>query len=138
MGLDLSGSPYSLEETGQGVIDDVFALAERVDLLRSEGTLTPGTLRSYFGDKRFEMIAESNALEGSTLGVGETQLAVLRGVTITGHDPAFSKDAITLANALDRITELARIERPTDLEQLHEIHALILGRAQTGIAAFAN
>ena len=134
MGLDLSGSPYSLEETGQGVIDDVFALAERVDLLRSEGTLTPGTLRSYFGDKRFEMIAESNALEGSTLGVGETQLAVLRGVTITGHDPAFSKDAITLANALDRITELARIERPTDLEQLHEIHALILGdRPGSGI-----
>ena len=127
MSIDLTGSPYSIEETGQGVMDDAQQLSDRVERLRSEGKLSEATLRSYFGDKRFEQIAESNAIEGSTLTVGETQLAVLRGITITGHDPAFSKDAISLANALDRIAELAVRPDATDLEQLHEIHRLILG-----------
>ena len=40
MGLDLTGSPYSLEETGQGVLDDVGALRDRIELLRHEGTPT--------------------------------------------------------------------------------------------------
>lgn len=127
MNIDLTGSPYGLEETGQGALDDVVKLDERIGLLRLAGTLSEGTLRAYFGDRRFEQIAESNALEGSTLSVGETQLAVLRGVTITGHDPAFTRDAISLANALDRVTELARLGIPTDIEQLSEVHALILG-----------
>lgn len=134
MTLDLSGTPYGLEETGQGVIDDASQLMERVALLRHEGTLSEATLREYFGDKRFEQVAESNALEGSTLSVGETQLAVLRGVTITGHDPAYSRDAIALANALERMTELAQLDAPTDLDQLRQIHSLILGtRAGAGV-----
>ena len=127
MHFDLEGTPYSLDETGQGVLDDVAELGERISLLRAEGTLTEATLRAYFGDKRFEQIAESNALEGSTLGVAETQLAVLRGMTITGHDPAYTKDAIALASALDRITELAGQDAPTDLDQFRDIHSLILG-----------
>jgi Fic family protein len=125
--LSLIGTPYSLEETGQGIVNDMSTLHERVELLRSQGTLTDQTLKTYFGDKRFELIAESNALEGSTLGVGETQLAVLRGITITGHDPAYVRDAITLANALERVTELARANTPTNLKQVNEIHGLILG-----------
>jgi len=127
MTLDLTGSPYSLEHTGQGVFDDVAGLLQRVEFLRSEGALTEETLRDYFGEKRFLQIAESNALEGSTLGVGETQLAVLKGMTITGHDPAYSRDAVALARALDRIAEFARMPEPTDLEQLREVHELILG-----------
>lgn len=125
--VDLTGSPYSLEETAQGAIDDIAKMTDRIELLRSEGTLSEATLRAYFGDKRFEQIAESNALEGSTLGVGETQLAVLRGVTIAGHDPAYSKDARALAHALDCVVDLARSSEPTDIEQLREIHSLILG-----------
>jgi Fic family protein len=132
--LDLTGSPYSLEATGQGVLDEVTELERRVDFLRQAGKLTPATLKAYFGETRFEQIAESNALEGSTLSVGETQLAVLRGITITGHDRAYSKDAVALAKALERITELARVAVPTDLEQLHDVHSLILGdRAGAGI-----
>jgi Fic family protein len=125
--IDFTGSPYSLEGTGQGVIDDVLRLDERVATLRSEGTLSEATLRSYFGDRRFEQIAESNALEGSTLSVGETQLAILRGVTITGHDPAYSRDAVALSRALDKIAELAYLPDATDIDQLREIHSLILG-----------
>ena len=127
MTIDLTGSPYSIEETGRWVIEKVSKLQQRADLLRDQGCLTEETLRAYFGDKRFEQIAESNAIEGSTLSVGETQIAILRGITITGHDPAHSKAAVNLSKALERIVELAQDGTPTDIGQVKELHTLILG-----------
>ena len=132
--VDLAGSPYSLEESGRWILDKVAQLHERVDLLREQGRLTEETLRAYFGDKRFEQIAESNAIEGSTLNVGETQMAVLRGVTITGHNPAYSKDAVNLAKALDRMVEIAQDNASTGLRQVKELHALIVhGDPKAGV-----
>ena len=127
MTIDLTGSPYSIEGTGRWVIDEAARLQQRANLLRNQGRLTKETLRAYFGDKRFEQIAESNAIEGSTLSVGETQLAILRGVTITGHDPAYSEAAVNLSKALERMVDLASDQASTDIGQVKELHALILG-----------
>lgn len=127
MELDLGDCPYSMGATGRGVLEEIAKLDERATLLRGEGTLNGATLLRYFGDTRFAQVAESNALEGSTLDIGETRLAVLQGVTVSGHDPAYSRDAVLLAAALDRLVELARHDSPTDLDQLREIHALLLG-----------
>ena len=57
--VDLHGSPYSLEDTGRWALDEAASLQERVELLRGEGRLSEATLRAYFGEKRFEQIAES-------------------------------------------------------------------------------
>ena len=127
MTIDLTGSPYSIEETGRWAIEKAAKLQQRAGMLREQGCLTDQTLRAYFGDKRFEQIAESNAIEGSTLSVGETQLAILRGVTITGHDPVHSKAAVNLSKALERMVGLAQDGTPTDIGQVKELHALILG-----------
>ncbi len=127
MTIDLTGSPYSIEETGRWAIEKAAKLQQRAGMLREQGRLTDQTLRAYFGDKRFEQIAESNAIEGSTLSVGETQLAILRGVTITGHDPVHSKAAVNLSKALERMVGLAQDGTPTDIGQVKELHALILG-----------
>lgn len=127
MTVSLDGSPYSIEGTGRWVFDKATELQEKMDLLRERGHLSEQTLRAYFGDTRFRQIAESNAIEGSTLDVGETQMAVLKGITITGHDPAYSRDAINLSKALERMVELASDQSSTDLEQVKELHALILG-----------
>ena len=114
------------------------SIEERVALLRSRGVLTEQTVKDYYGEKRFEQVAESNAIEGSTLSVGETELAVLKGITITGHDPAYAKDAMALDRALTRITEIARdTKHPTDIAQLHEIHGLLLGD-RPGAGIFRN
>lgn len=129
MTIDLDGSPYSLEETGGWVWKEAAEIQERVDMLRHQGKLSEQTLRKFFGDTRFRQIAESNAIEGSTLDVGETELAVMKGVTITGHDPAYSKDAVNLSKALERMVELARDESPTTLDQVKELHGLILAGA---------
>ncbi len=125
--IDLEGTPYGIDDDHSNFLIRTSDLDDRVNLLRGEGTLRPETLRAYYGDKRFEEISESNAIEGSTLSVRETQLAVLSGVTITGHDPAYTRDAINLAAALDRMVELAALDEPTDVSQLLQIHALVLG-----------
>ena len=127
MTVSLDGSPYSLEDTGRWVFVKADKLQERVDLLRHRGQLSEQTLRAYFGDTRFRQIAESNAIEGSTLSVGETELAVSQGITITGHDPAYSRDAVNLSKALERMVELAQNRSPTDLDQVRELHSVILG-----------
>ena len=127
MTVSLDGSPYSLEDTGRWVFVKADKLQEHVDLLRHRGQLSEQTLRAYFGDTRFSQIAESNAIEGSTLSVGETELAVSQGITITGHDPAYSRDAVNLSKALERMVELAQNRSPTDLDQVRELHSVILG-----------
>lgn len=133
--LNLDGSPYSLDiHVQQKILMAIKDLEERVNLLRRQGILTIETLHSYYGAKRYEQVAESNALEGSTLDVGETELAVLRGITITGHDPGFIRDAISLNTALQRLLELSRDNTPTDIKQVKEIHELILGdRPSAGV-----
>lgn len=137
--LNLEKTPYLLEPQAEiAVTKKIKKLEERVELLRSAGTLTDRTLLDYYGEKRFEQIAESNAIEGSTLSVGETELAVLKGITITGHDPAYVRDARSLSKALDRMTDMAReSKQPTDIEQLLELHLLILGD-RAGAGTFRN
>lgn len=132
--IPLEGSPYCFDEVESPFLTSSSALEARVALLRGEGTLRSETLRAYFGDKRYEEIAESNAIEGSTLNVRETQLAVMSGIAVTGHDPAHVRDAVNLARALDRIVELATQRRPTDVEQVKEVHSLVLAeRAGAGM-----
>lgn len=127
--VNLEGSPYLLDgEAENEVKDRVKVLDERVSLLRASGSLNDDTLKEYYGEKRFEQVAESNAIEGSTLSMGETELAVLKGTTITGHDPAYVKDALSLDKALLRLAKMAReIKNPTDIAQIRELHGLILG-----------
>jgi Fic family protein len=125
----VEGTPYYLgtEAGGTAMAQTINDLAERVELLRRQGKLSEATLFEYYGEKRFEQIAESNALEGSTLSVGETELAVLKGITIAGHDPAFARDAQTLAVALEELTQLAKDKSPTDIVQVTRLQGLILG-----------
>ena len=134
--FNLENTPYLLTvKTESQLKEQLRVLEERIALLRLNGSLTDETVRNYYGEKRFEQVAESNAIEGSTLSAGETELAVLKGVTITGHDPAFVRDAIDLDKALIKLTELAKNKgTPTDIQQVHTIHQLILGdRAGAGI-----
>lgn len=126
--FDLDQTPYSLDANAEyEVRERLRRIEERMAMLRKQGTLSAETVKNYYGEKRFEQVAESNGIEGSTLSVGETQLAVLKGITVTGHDPAYARDAVALDKALTRLTELAHASQPTNIQQLQEIHALILG-----------
>ena len=137
--FNLEATPYSLDNaTTKEVANRLHDIEDRVLTLRNIGTLTSDTLKNYYGEKRFEQVAESNAIEGSTLSAGETELAVMKGITITGHDPAYVRDAVALDKALTRVSELARLgTSATNIEQLRSIHELILGD-RPGAGAFRS
>ncbi|WP_083272655.1 Fic family protein [Pseudomonas sp. ENNP23] len=137
--IELEKTPYTLDQAASiEIINKIKKIEERVSLLRKSKTLTEETIKDYYGEKRFEQVAESNAIEGSTLSAGETELAVLKGITITGHDPAYIRDALALDKALNRAYELSKQkETPTDIEQIHEIHFLLLGERR-GAGIFRN
>lgn len=132
--LSLEGTPYLLDKAAEEeALKKIEEIEQRVGLLRNSGTLTEDTLKHYYGEKRFEQVAESNAIEGSTLSIGETELAVLKGITITGHDPGYIRDAKALDDALQRLCDMARdVDTPTNIAQLHELHSLILGERPGG------
>ena len=78
----LDGSIYSATPAVAGAIASALnGLHERVNALRYAGKLSDDTLRRYYGQKRYESVAESNALEGSTLDISETKLAVEKGTS---------------------------------------------------------
>lgn len=132
----LEGTPYSLgKEAWVNLTAEVKRIEEDTSLLRKKKELTEETLREYYGEKRYEQVCESNALEGSTLDIGETEMAVLKGVTLTGHDPAYVRDARALDKALTRLAELAKTKTPTDIEQVKELHSLIK-EGQSGAGMF--
>ncbi len=61
----LDDTPYSSPGDGDWFGERHQKLEARMALLRSEGKLSEAMLRAYFTDKRFEQVAESNAIEGS-------------------------------------------------------------------------
>ena len=72
--INLDGSPYLLDPSAENyLLVEIGRVERRVSLLRSKKLLTAATLERFYGQKRFEYVAESNALEGSTLSVGETE-----------------------------------------------------------------
>ena len=133
--VNFEGTPYTFSNSAGGeLLTHLQQLEARRQLLREHGKLSEQTLARYYGKTRFQQIAESNAIEGSTLSVGETELAVLKGITISGHDPAYSRDARSLARALARLAELAKTGRPVDIQEVKELHELILeGRPGAGV-----
>jgi Fic family protein len=102
------------------------ALEHRIEDLRSNGILSAETLKRYYGTKRFEQVAESNAIEGSTLSVRETELAITKGITLNEHNPQYIQDAKSLNNALIRLVDLANSDHPIDIPNVNEVHSLIL------------
>jgi Fic family protein len=137
MWLSLTGSPYELSAEAVGTLEErLRVLDHRVADLRSVGKLSSDTLRHFYGATRIEQVAESNALEGSTLD-GETTLAVLKGVTLTGHDPRYQQDARNLDAALRHLTALARSHGPLDLDELKAINSLVL-TGELGGGEFRN
>lgn len=132
--IPLSGTPYVLNPAFESeCVDRLKGIEERVSILRSTGVMTDATILKYYGKKRFEQIAESNAIEGSTLNIGETELAIMKGITITGHDPAYVRDAIALDKALTRLVEIAKNRgEVSSIPNVLELHKLILGDRPSG------
>lgn len=120
----VQGTAY---EISNELLHQTRILADRVQTMRSGGTLTPealGKLRKYF---RIKNIYHSNAIEGNKLDIGETRMVVEQGLTISGLPLKDQAEAKNLSAALDFLEELStNTETPITESDIRQIHNLVL------------
>ena len=95
----------------------------RLDLHRP---LAPAIARRLHEDLRIRLTYHSNAIEGNTLSLRETQVVIEEGITIGGHSLREHLEATNHARAFDELRHFVETGTPITIETVHRFHALVL------------
>ncbi len=77
-------------------------------------------------DLRIRLTYHSNAIEGNTLSLRETQVVIEEGITIGGHSLREHLEATNHARAFDELRHFVETGMPITIETVHRFHALVL------------
>ncbi len=88
--------------------------------------LIPAIARRLHEDLRIRLTYHSNAIEGNTLSLRETQVVIEDGITIGGHSLREHLEATNHANAFDALLALVERNTPITVETVLRLHALVL------------
>ena len=106
--------------------DDYF---DEIDELLDENArlqpLSGAVLRKFLENRNLEWTYNSNAIEGNTLTLRETQV-VLEGITVGGKTVSEHLEAINHQHAIEYLYELANGSEPVSERSIKNIHELIL------------
>jgi Fic family protein len=100
-------------------------IAEKRHALDLQRPLPPAIVAKLAEDLRVRLTYHSNAIEGNTLDLGETQLVIAHGITIGGHTLQEHLEAINHAAAFSFVQDLAQRAVVFDEHALRTLHALI-------------
>lgn len=122
---DIPGTFYMYDSR---LNSELANLRERVDGFRTlVSTISGPALQNLTDYFRLKNIYHSNAIEGNLLSLGETQLVIQEGLTITGKPLKDSIEVKNLSSALDFFETLADREGlPVTTQDIRNIHACIL------------
>jgi Fic family protein len=95
----------------------------RLDLHRP---LAPAIARRLHDDLRIRLTYHSNAIEGNTLSLRETQVVIEEGITVGGHSLREHLEATNHARAFDELRHFLEARTPITIETIHRFHALVL------------
>jgi Fic family protein len=101
-------------------------LAEKKAALDGYRPLTPHIVRRLHDDLRILLTYHSNAIEGNTLSLRETQLIIEHGVTVGGHTLREYLEATNHAEAFSELITLADARTPITVETILELHRLTM------------
>jgi Fic family protein len=94
-----------------------------LDARRPLSASAAARLKDYFD---VEWTYHSNAIEGSTLTLRETEVVLHEGLTVGGKTLREHLEAINHKHAIDFVEALARETEPLTENNLRQIHALVL------------
>lgn len=122
--VDISNTHFCYDAA---LADQLAKISRRVQDMRSSGALSPDVLHHIRRFFRIKNIYHSNAIEGNQLSLGETQLVVQQGMTITGKPLKDQAEAKNLNEAITFLEELAsESDKPITEADLRQIHRLVL------------
>ncbi len=116
--------PADGRESAQGILSTIAELKQELDSLRP---LTPDDVKALNEQFTVEYTYNSNAIEGNTLTLRETDL-VLRGLTIDKKPLKDHFDVVGHKDAFDYVSELVKDKEPLSEWAIKQIHFLVLGR----------
>jgi Fic family protein len=87
---------------------------------------SPGVVQQLYEQLRVFLTYHSNAIEGNTLSLRETQLVVEYGLTAGGHTLREYTEATNHARAFTELTQLADATTPITTETILRLHQLVM------------
>ena len=105
---------------------ELASIADRVRALRERPVLPEVTLKSLQLWFRTQHVYHSNAIEGSTLTLAETQVVIGDGLTVGGKPLRDVLAAKNLAGALDWVEHVASEAQPISESLIRSIHELVM------------
>lgn len=103
-------------------------LAKKKAALDGQRPLSPTTLRLIHDDLQIRLTFHSNAIEGNTLNLRETQLVIEQGITISGHSLREHLEATNHAAAYRQLLDLAASATPITESAICALHGLVMGQ----------
>ena len=107
-------------------------LAERLERKKAEldchRPLQRDTVRRLNEDLRVFLTYHSNAIEGNTLSLRETQMVIEYGVTINGHPLREYLEATNHAEAYEFVVALNERREPITLETILSLHRVVMDK----------
>lgn len=107
-------------------MDTIDARKKQLDALRPLAAEKVKALRSVFEAEETEYIYESNAIEGNTLTLAETELVLRQGLTVSGKPLKDHLEAKNHQKAFQRLNLLIEGNAAFSPEVLLDLHDLIL------------
>ena len=103
-------------------------LAEKKAELDRYRPLSPTTVRYINEQLRVLLTYHSNAIEGNTLSLRETQLVIEHGMTVGGHSLREHLEATNHAQAFAYLTELVERQTPLSINIILTLNGLVVDK----------
>jgi len=103
-------------------------LAEKKARLDQYRPLPAATVRRLHADLRVLLTYHSNAIEGNTLSLRETQMVIEHGLTVGGHSLHDYLEATNHAEAFALLMDCVEQQTPITLETILNLHRLTMER----------
>jgi Fic family protein len=103
-------------------------LQEKQAALSARRPLSPATLRLIHADLQVRLTFHSNAIEGNTLSLRETQLVIEHGLTIGGHTLAEHLEATNHAEAVRALLAMSDADMPLTRGIILRLHRIVMDR----------
>ena len=88
--------------------------------------LPPQLVKKLQEQMQIEFTYNSNAIEGNTLSLRETQLVIQEGITVGGKSLKEHLEAKNHPEAIDYVEKLAQQETTIEQEDIQKVHALLM------------
>lgn len=111
-----------------------YSIDELKEFLNKKRPLPSTVLKKIYENIKTEFVYNSNAIEGNTLTLSETQVVIEYGLTVKGKSLNEHIEAKNQAYALDFLVEEVREKREIDKRVVKEFHQIIIGDIDREIA----